>query len=77
MDEETRKAFAAQEEKLAAPEERIKALQAQLDAMNPPKGEFICLEEAAHRRGMTYETMRRKAAAFGGRKVGGRWQFPA
>lgn len=68
-------------EKVLALEAEVAELKAWRDGRDAPKspGEVVCMKEAAARLGVSRHTMRRRALAdlSLGRKIGGRWQFPA
>jgi hypothetical protein len=68
-------------EKFAAIEATVAELKTQLACLiaPKPKGKVIAMKEAAYRLGISRHTLRRRAMADPtlGRKIGGRWQFPA
>ena len=68
-------------EKIADLEATVADLKAQIAGLLAPKprGEVICMKEAAFRLKVSRHTMRRRALADPslGQKIGGRWQFPA
>jgi hypothetical protein len=69
------------DEKFAALEATVARLEEQLAGLLSPKSslEVVCMKRAAARLGISRHTLRRRALADPslGRKVGGRWQFPA
>jgi predicted double-glycine peptidase len=68
-------------EKVLALEATVAEFKEQLEGLfaSKPSAEVICMKEAAARLGISRHTMRRRALADPslGRKIGGRWQFPA